>query len=119
MLKKTYSVETKLACIEMKKAGKSNKVIKRRWELNDSQIYTWMRWHKNEELHRFHPPVGKQDSYGKGLEELSEVEQLRLQVQLLKKYRSLVRQSQRVSGSVLFRRQTLNFLPLESKRRKT
>ena len=27
MLKKTYSVETKLACIEMKKAGKSNKVI--------------------------------------------------------------------------------------------
>ena len=27
MLKKTYSAETKLACIEMKKAGKSNKVI--------------------------------------------------------------------------------------------
>lgn len=84
MLKKAYSVETKLACIEMKKAGKSNKVIT-----------------------------------VKVLEELSEVEQLRLQVQLLKKYRSLVRQSQRVSGSVLFRRQTLNFLPLESKRRKT
>ena len=84
MLKKTYSVETKLACIEMKKAGKSNKVIT-----------------------------------VKVLEELSEVEQLRLQVQLLKKYRNLVRQSQRVSGSVLFRRQTLNFLPLESKRRKT
>ena len=84
MLKKAYSVETKLACIEMKKAGKSNKVIT-----------------------------------VKVLEELSEVEQLRLQVQLLKKYLNLVRQSQRVSGSVLFRRQTLNFLPLESKRRKT
>ena len=56
MLKKTYSVETKLACIEMKKAGKSNKVIT-----------------------------------VKVLEELSEVEQLRLQVQLLKKYRNLVR----------------------------
>ncbi|EHG14767.1 hypothetical protein HMPREF9682_00172 [Streptococcus intermedius F0395] len=84
MLKKAYSVETKLACIEMKKAGKSNKVIT-----------------------------------VKVLEELSEVEQLRLQVQLLKKYRSLVRQSQRVSGSVLFRRQTLNFLLLESKRQKT
>ena len=27
MVKKTCSVETKLACIEMKKAGKSNKVI--------------------------------------------------------------------------------------------
>ena len=58
MHKKTYSVETKLACIEMKKAGKSNKVIT-----------------------------------VKVLEELSEVEQLRLQVQLLKKYRNLVRQS--------------------------
>ncbi|GAD44364.1 hypothetical protein ANG5_0892, partial [Streptococcus constellatus subsp. pharyngis SK1060 = CCUG 46377] len=45
MLKKAYSVETKLACIEMKKAGKSNKVIT-----------------------------------VKVLEELSEVEQLRLQV---------------------------------------
>ena len=28
MVKKAYSVETKLACIEMKKAGKSNKVIR-------------------------------------------------------------------------------------------
>ncbi|AUW96997.1 hypothetical protein C0J00_07635 [Streptococcus pluranimalium] len=39
---KAYSVETKLACIEMKEAGKSNKVtlgIK-----NDSQIYTWLKW---------------------------------------------------------------------------
>lgn len=27
MVKKVYSVKTKLACIEMKKAGKSNKVI--------------------------------------------------------------------------------------------
>ncbi|MDQ0222335.1 hypothetical protein J2S23_000886 [Streptococcus moroccensis] len=26
MAKKVYSVETKLACIQMKKAGKSNKV---------------------------------------------------------------------------------------------
>ena len=27
MVKKAYSVETKLACIEMKKAGKSNMII--------------------------------------------------------------------------------------------
>ena len=86
MLKKAYSVETKLTCIEMKKAGNSNKVIKKTLGLNDGQIYTWMRWHKNEELHRFHPPVGKQDSYGKGLKELSEVEQLRL----LKKIHGLI-----------------------------
>lgn len=93
MVKKAYSVETKLGCIEMKKAGKSNKVIMETLGIkNDSQIYTWMRWHKNEELYRFHQPVGKQYSYGKGMAQLSEVEQLRLQVELLKKYRSLVRQ---------------------------
>lgn len=61
MVKKAYSVETKLGCIEMKKAGKSNKVIMETLGIkNDSQIYTWMRWHKNEELYRFHQPVGKQ-----------------------------------------------------------
>ena len=60
MVKKAYSVETKLTCIEMKKAGKSNKVVT-----------------------------------VKVLEELSEVEQLQLwlQVELLKKYQNLVRQS--------------------------
>ncbi|EPW26093.1 hypothetical protein SAG0068_00005, partial [Streptococcus agalactiae CCUG 44050] len=31
--------------------------------------------------------------YGKGLEHLSEVEQLQLQVDLLKKYRGLIRKS--------------------------
>ena len=94
MVKKAYSVETKLGCIEMKKAGKSNKVIMETLGIkNDSQIYTWMRWHKNEELYRFHQPVGKQYSYGKGMAQLSEVEQLRLQIELLKKYRSLVKQS--------------------------
>ena len=94
MVKKAYSVETKLGCIEMKKAGKSNKVIMETLGIkNDSQIYTWMRWHKNEELYRVHQPVGKQYSYGKGMAQLSEVEQLRLQIELLKKYRSLVRQS--------------------------
>lgn len=45
------------------------------------------------ELYRFHQPVGKQYTYGKGITELSEVEQLRLQVELLKKYQSLVRES--------------------------
>ena len=94
MVKKAYSVETKLACIEMKKAGKSNKVIMETLDIkNVSQVKTWWRWYRNDELHRFHQPVGKQYTYGKGMEQLSEVEQLRLQVELLKKYRSLVRSS--------------------------
>ena len=94
MVKKAYSVETKLACIETKKAGKSNKVIMGTLGIkNVSQVKTWWRWYRNDELHRFHQPVGKQYTYGKGMEQLSEVEQLRLQVELLKKYRSLVRSS--------------------------
>ena len=94
MVKKAYSVETKLACIEMKKAGKSNTVIKETLGIkNESQIYTWMKWHENDKLYRLHQPVGKQYTYGKGMEQLSEVEQLKLQVELLKKYRSLIRKS--------------------------
>ena len=94
MVKKAYSVETKLACIEMKKVGKSNKVIMETLGIkNVSQVKTWWRWYRNDELHRFHQPVGKQYTYGKGMEQLSEAEQLRLQVELLKKYRSLVRSS--------------------------
>ena len=70
----------------------------------------------------------------KVLEELSEVEQLRLQVQLLKKVSELGQaidkvKSYQAGGKIqenlsyvsypgLFRRQTLNFLPLESKKRK-
>ena len=77
MVKKAYSVETKLVCIEMKKAGKSNEVIKETLGIkNDSRIYTWMTWYKKEELHRLHQPVGKQYTYGKGMWQLSEVEQL-------------------------------------------
>ncbi|AGM98368.1 transposase [Streptococcus iniae] len=94
MVKKAYSLETKLSCIEMKNVGKSNKVIMETLGIkNDSQIYTWMKWYEKDELHRFHQPVGKQYTYGQGMEQLSEIEQLRLQVDLLKKYRSLIRKS--------------------------
>ena len=94
MVKKAYSLETKLACIEMKKAGKSNKVIMDTLNIkNVSQVKTWWRWYQNDELFRFHQPVGKQYTYSKGMKQLSEVEQLRLQVELLKKYQSLIRKS--------------------------
>jgi len=75
MVKKAYSVETKLACIEMKKAGKSNKVIMDTLSIkNASQAKNWLRWYQNDELYRFHQPVGKQYTYGNGMKQLSEVE---------------------------------------------
>lgn len=84
-MKKAYSLETKLACIEMKKAGKSIKVIMETLGVkNESQVYTWWKWYQNDELYRFYQPVGKQYSYGKGSEELSELDQLKLQVKVLK-----------------------------------
>ena len=94
MVKKAYSVETKLACIEMKKAGKSNKVIMDTLSIkNASQAKTWQRWYQNDELYRFQHPLGKQYTYGNGMKQFSEVEQLRLQVELLKKYQNLIRES--------------------------
>ena len=61
MVKKAYSLETKLACIEMKKAGKSNKIIMETLGFkNVSQIYTWIRWYEKDELHRFRQPLGNQ-----------------------------------------------------------
>ena len=55
MVKKAYSVETKLACIEMKKTGKSNKFIMDTLGIkNASQVKTWWRWYQNDELYRFH-----------------------------------------------------------------
>ncbi|WP_425445454.1 IS3 family transposase [Virgibacillus ndiopensis] len=50
---------------------------------NKSQIMTWMRWYRQGEEHRLSQPVGKQYSYGKGPEELSEIDQLKRQVKHL------------------------------------
>ncbi len=40
---------------------------------------TWWRWYRNGETYRFSQLVGKQYTYGKELEELSEVEELKLE----------------------------------------
>lgn len=51
MVKKAYSVETKLACIEMMKTGKSNKFIMDTLGIkNLSQAKTWWQWYQNDEL---------------------------------------------------------------------
>lgn len=62
------------------------------------QLIPWMRWYKNGEMHRFHQPIGKQYTFGKGTEYDSE--ETRLQVEnhylkqrivVLKKYAELER----------------------------
>ncbi len=65
---------------------------------NKTQIKIWMRWYKTGQTHHFSQRVGKQYSYGKEVEELGELEQLRLknkqleaELDILKKYREIER----------------------------
>ena len=101
MVKKAYSLETKLTCIEMKKAGKSNRFTQETLGIKIvSPIYSWWIWYQNDEWYRLYQPVGKQYTYGKELEQLTEMEQLRLQVKLLKNYEAkrmaLSKQTQKI-----------------------
>ena len=58
MVKKAYSVETKLACIEMKKVDKSNEAIMHALAVKNASLgETCWRWYRYDELYRFHQPV--------------------------------------------------------------
>lgn len=71
--------------IEMKKDGYSNRTIMEKLGIkNVSQIKTWMKWYRTGQTYRFQQPVGKQYAYGKGPNELSELEKLRLENKHLK-----------------------------------
>ena len=99
MKRVSYSVEIKYKAVEMKAAGFSTKEIMKELNIrNRTQVKTWLRWYRNGESYRFSQQVGKQYTYGKGLEELSEVEQLKLEnkrkdieLDILKKYKALER----------------------------
>ncbi|QIW21094.1 IS3 family transposase [Bacillus thuringiensis] len=75
-----YPEEVKWKVIEMKKDGDSNRTIMEKLGIkNVSQIKTWMKWYLTGQTYRFQQPVGKQYAYGKGPNELSELEKLRLE----------------------------------------
>ena len=94
-----YSVDTKNKAVEMKLQGYSTKQVMQELNIkNKTQVETWFRWYKNGETHRFHQQVGKQYSYEKGMAKLSEIDQLKLELQrkeveleILKKYKELER----------------------------
>lgn len=98
--KNVYSEEIKRKVIEMKLSKKyTNKQIMNELGIrNVTQIKVWMKWYRDGEEHRLSQPIGKQYSFGKGPEGLSEIDQLKRQVnhleiknQILKKYREIER----------------------------
>ena len=81
MKKVAYSVETKNKVIEMKIQGYSTKHIMDILNIkNKTQVQRWWKWYRDGESNRFPQQVGKQYSYGKGIEEFSNEEKLKLEI---------------------------------------
>ncbi|SDD71584.1 Transposase and inactivated derivatives [Terribacillus halophilus] len=95
MQKNRYSAETKWAVVKDKLSGKfTNQQIMEKYNIkNVSQIKTWMKWYRENQLHRFDQPIGKQYSFGHGPEYASkeekanrQIEHLKMENEILKKY---------------------------------
>ncbi|MCM3786791.1 hypothetical protein M3231_28105 [Neobacillus mesonae] len=95
----SYPVEVKMKAIEMRLAGIPVKEVMEQLGIrNKTQVKTWMKWYCNDELNRLEQPVGKQYSYGKGPEYMSELEKLKTenrflkqQLDVLKKFKEMER----------------------------
>lgn len=95
MGKNRYSAELKWSVVKDKLSGQySNQQIMEKYGIkNVSQIKTWMRWYRNNEMHRFDQPIGKQYSFGHGPVYTSnedkknrQIENLEMENEILKKY---------------------------------
>lgn len=95
MGKNVYSSAVKWAVVKDKLSGElSNREIMEKYSIkNRSQINTWMRWYKENQIHRFDQPIGKQYSYGHGPDWKSkddkknaQIDHLKMENEILKKY---------------------------------
>ena len=95
MGKNVYSSEVKWAVVKDKLSGElTTKEIMEKYGIkNKSQIETWMRWYRANEIYRFDQPIGKQYTFGHGPEFASEDESesvklshLKMENEILKKY---------------------------------
>ena len=100
MERREYPAEIKWAVVKEKLAGllTNNQIMNKYGIKNKSQFNTWMRWYRNNELYRFDQPIGKQYTYGHGPETMSEdekksrqIEHLKMENEILKKYKELER----------------------------
>lgn len=104
MGKNVYSSETKWAVVRDKMSGQlTTKEIMEKYGIkNVSQIKTWMKWYRENEIHRFDQPIGKQYSYGHGPDFKSETEKkdtqmahLKMENEILKKYVEMIKELKR------------------------
>lgn len=101
MGKNVYSSEVKWAVVKEKLSGKlTTKQIMEKYDIkNKSQVETWMRWYKNNEIYRFDQPIGKQYTYGHGPEGQSEADKinrkmihLEMENEILKKFMAIAKE---------------------------
>jgi len=90
-----YSSEVKWAVVKDKLSGKlTTREIMEKYNIkNKSQVTTWMRWYRNNEVYRFDQPIGKQYTFGHGPVFTSkdekrdqQISSLKMENEILKKY---------------------------------
>lgn len=97
-----YPPEVKWNAVNMKLTGHSTREIMKTLGIKHvTQIKTWMRWYLNGETHRFEQPVGKQYTYNKGIEELPEIERLKLRIKQLEMHNELLGKLSGILGKSL------------------
>ncbi|WP_394232117.1 IS3 family transposase [Niallia oryzisoli] len=86
MGKNVYSSETKWAVVKDKMSGQfTNQEIMKKYGIkNVSQIKTWMKWYRENQVNRFNQPIGKQYTYGHGPDSQSAEEKKESQITHLK-----------------------------------
>lgn len=96
----SYPFEVKMKAIEMRKAGIPVKQVLEELNIkNHSQLKIWMKWYRDGEMHRLHQPVGKQYTYGKGLEYASNEARLQAENNYLKQQIEVLKSTKSWKGS--------------------
>lgn len=93
MGKNVYSSEVKWAVVKEKLSGKlTNREIMEEYGIkNISQIKTWMKWYRDNQVHRYNQPIGKQYTYGHGPDPITEEEKNKRQIQHLKQENDILK----------------------------
>lgn len=93
MGKNVYSNEVKWAVVKDKMSGQfTNQEIMEKYGIkNVSQIKTWMKWYRENQVHRFDQPIGKQYSYGHGPDSSSDEEKKERQMNHLKQENEILK----------------------------